>query len=153
IDRLLTIASKDLSVYSRKALANRRRTSDLTAEKIDAFVSGAFEPKAEDFRAIRKQVGAQRKIYKVRYQDVRDKVFAHNEVGGIEEANQLRAKTSADELKSLLEFLSEVHEAIWQLLQNGRKPELRNRPFLLKPIPASPGTPMRPGERIYREGH
>jgi AbiU2 len=116
-------------------------------------LSAAYEPAAADFREIRKQVLAQRKVYEGSYRDVRDKVFAHNEVGGTDQANQLLAKTSVDELKALLGFLHEVHEALWQLFHNGRKPELRNRPFLLKPVQAPPSAQMRPGEKIYREGH
>ena len=153
IDRLIATASKDLTIYSKDALANRKRDSDLSAEEIRDSVSGAFEPKAADFEELRENITAQRRVYEARYRDVRNKVFAHNEVGGIDQANRLLAKTNVDETKALFAFLSELYEALWQLLHNGRKPELRDRHFILKPNPAPPGAQMLPGEKIYREGH
>jgi hypothetical protein len=51
IDRLMTVASKDLAVFSKSALAKRKQTAGLSINEAATFVSDAFEPMANDFRA------------------------------------------------------------------------------------------------------
>jgi AbiU2 len=68
IDRLMTAASKDLAVFTKSALAKRKQTAGLSINEAATFVSDAFEPMANDFRALRKEIKAQRTIYEARYQ-------------------------------------------------------------------------------------
>ncbi len=150
VDRLIATATKEVSTFSREALAARRRAApaDLSADDIDNFVRDAFEPSEADFRSLRKEIKAMRKIYVERYRDVRDKFFAHKEVADLGEANTLLEGTTVDQTKTLLDSLDALERTLWQLLHNGRKPTLEIRPFLLPP----PKTAQRrPGEKIYQE--
>lgn len=151
IDSLMALASKDLSVFSKPALANRKEKAGLTADEAAAYVSNAFEPTARDFRALRREIRAQRVIYEARYRDIRDKVFAHNEIFDLDVANQLLANTRVDEMKALFGFFHALHEALWQLLQNGRKLGLNARAFVL-PLTSMAGAQMLPGKKVFREG-
>lgn len=148
LDRLIATATKLIAIFSKGSLAARKRVSGLSAEEADLFARNAFEPSAADFRSLRKEIGEKRKIYEARYREARRKVFAHNQVAGLDEANTLLKGTTVNETKALFAFLDALDNALWQLLHNGRKPTLEIRPFLLPP----PKTAQRrPGEKIYQE--
>jgi hypothetical protein len=114
------------------------------------MVRDKHEATAEDFRQLRKEVATQRRIYEARYRGIRDKIFAHNEVGNLG-GGDLFAKTNIEEIKSLFAFLTALHEALWELIANGRKPTLNVLEFVLPPAPATSGRHMLPGELVARE--
>jgi hypothetical protein len=151
IDSLMALASKDLSVFSKPALAKRKEKAGLKTDEATAYVSDAFEPTASDLRALRKEIKAQRVIYEARYRDIRDKVFAHNEVFDLDVANQLLANTSVAEMKAAFGFLHSLYETLWQLFHNGRKLGLNARAFVLPPG-SNAGAQILPGEKVFREG-
>jgi hypothetical protein len=154
IDKLMSIVSKDLTVFSKAALAARKESgSGLTKEQAANYVADKHELTAQDVRALRKEIAAWRRIYEDRYQNVRHKLFAHIEVSSIQEANKLLAKTNVDELKAFFAFLSALYSALWELFHNGRKPSLNIREFVLPPDPPVPRKEMLPGEIVYRQGH
>jgi hypothetical protein len=111
IDSLMALASKDLSSFSKPALAKRKEKAGLTKGEAAAYVSDAFEPTTGDFRTLRKEIKAQRVIYEARYRDIRDKVFVHNEIFDLDMANQLLANTRVDEMKALFGFPHALHVA------------------------------------------
>jgi hypothetical protein len=95
----MALASKNFSVFSKPALAKRKEKAGLTKGEVAAYVSDAFEPTTGDFRALRKEIKAQRVIYEARYRDIRDKVFAHNEIFDLDVANQLLANPASTRRK------------------------------------------------------
>ena len=104
-----------------------------------------------DFRGLRTEVSERRKIYEARYRDVRNKIFAHKELSDRDEMNAVFAKASIDDLKAIFGFLHALHGALWELLHNGRRPELRLPDFELPPTAAEPGRNRTPGEKVARE--
>ena len=66
-----------------------------------------------------------RQIYEARYRDLRRKVFAHKELTSEADVAALFAKTNIRELQRMLVFLGSLHDALWQLFFNGRKPILQ----------------------------
>src|SRR5262249_51272871 len=125
VDRLLKIASEDLGLFSKAALVRRKEAEGLPSVHAAPFAEHAFEPTAADFRLLRKDVAERRRAYEARYRDVRDKIFAHNEIADIERTNEMFAKTNIEEMKGIFAFLHALHEALWQLLYNGRELTLR----------------------------
>jgi hypothetical protein len=148
VDRLIATGTKGRALFSRQALTARIRaaSTDLSADAIENLVRDAFEPSTADFRSLRKEIDERRKIYKARYSEVRNKVFAHNEVADLREANALLEGTTVDETKALFSFLDALERALWGLFHNGHEPILRMRPFVLPPPKNVHG---RPGEKIY----
>jgi len=125
LDRLLRIAQKNPEIFSKLALA-QRRISDRAEESewpgwLNDFVQNAYEPAADDFRQLRKQVNGQRKIYELRYRGLRDKVYAHNATANSTESFALFVKVDTSELHRMFTFFGSLHEALWQLFFNGRK--------------------------------
>jgi hypothetical protein len=115
------------------------------------YASDKYEPTASDFRGLRTEVKQRRKVYVARFRDVRDKIFAHKELSGRDEMNAVLAKATIDDLKMIVVFLHALHDALWELLHNGRRPELRLPEFELPPTPAEPGRNRTPGEKVARE--
>lgn len=126
IDRLLGIAQQNPGIFSKAALAGRkRRDSENADEWLDEFLRDVYLPTPDDFRRLRKYVARRRKTYESNYRDLRHKVFAHNVCSDTKEVEALFAKTNVRELQQLLTFLSRLREALWHLFHNGSKPNLR----------------------------
>jgi len=118
IDRLVKLAQDNMDVFSKEALANRKRQGGVNADE-------SYEPTTKDFRALRKKVRKHRRVYEANYRDIRHRIYAHKEVSDAEKVQELFSKTNIRELQSMVVFINALYEALWQLLYNGRKPVLR----------------------------
>ena len=155
VDRLLGLAQRNLDIFSKHALAVRKRRGSSNADEwLDEYLKTAFVPTAEDFRRLRRHVAKRRQIYEARYRDIRHKFFAHREVSDEAEVHALFGKTKVSELRQLVVFLQRLHEALWQLLHNGRRPTLRPMRHSVKrmlDLPSPKGGLDTVQERIIRE--
>jgi hypothetical protein len=150
LDRLLTTASEDLTLFSRAGLAKRRQAEGMGAAEAATYVATAYEPTVADFRAFRRQVRGWRRTYEARYRDIRDKIFAHKELSDQTDTRPLFENTNIEEMKRLFAFLHALHTALWELLHNGRRPELREiEQFDL--TPAVSGRSDKPAEIVTEE--
>ena len=150
LDKLLRLASKDMAFFTKKALAGRKEVDGISPKDAAAYVSDKHEVTVEDFRRLRKEAAIRRRIYESRYRDIRDKVFAHNEVGRFGGGSYF-ANTNIEEMKELFAFLSALNDALWELTVNGRRPTLNVRNFILPPAPPSRDRGLLPGEQVARE--
>jgi AbiU2 len=151
LDALLRLAMKHRDIFTRTALKERRIREGMDPAFAAEYASDKYEPTASDFRDLRKQVDQRRKIYVARFRNARDKIFAHKELSDRDAMNEVLAKATIDDLKAMFGFLHALHDALWELLHNGRRPELRLPDFELPPTPAEPGRNRTPGERVARE--
>jgi hypothetical protein len=138
LDALLGIAEKDREIFSKKSLA--RRKSEIPGLDVDEYVSDAYEPTADDFRAFRRQVKEWRRIYEANYRAVRNQIFAHAEVSKPDDVHALFAKTNIQELEVLVTDLVTLHSRLQNLLQNGVRPSgdrLNSSIQALRKMPAS----------------
>lgn len=126
IDKLLRIPRDNPQIFSKAALSRRKQGDNpIPQEWLGQYIEDAYEPTAVDFRRIRAHVRRRRKIYECNYRDLRHKVFAHKEVSDRAETAALFGRTNIRELQRMFTFLGSLHEALWQLFFNGRKPVLR----------------------------
>lgn len=155
IDRLLGLAQKNRAIFSKAALGKRKQGSaSIPPDWLPDYLRDAYEPKVADFRRLRAHVNKRRLMYQAKYKDLRHKVFAHKELADRTAVSALFAKTNIRELQRLLAFLGSLHEALWQLFFNGRRPALRPRRYSLKRMRDLPSpTERRQGvqERITHE--
>ncbi len=155
LDRVLRIAQDNLQIFSKVALGHRRQGKDPeTSAWLDEFLRDVYEPTPKDFRRIRGYIHKRRKIYESRYKDLRDKVFAHRAVSDDAESAELFGKTNIRELQRMFAFLGSLHNALWQLFFNGRKPALQPLRYSVKrmrdlPSPATRHKGVQ--EKITRE--
>jgi len=142
VDRVLKIAQNHPEIFSRSALGKRKQGNLATPpDWLSAYLSGAYVPKAADFRRLRAYVGKQRKIYNTNYRELRHKVFAHKELTDPAAVSALFAKTNIRELQQLIVFFSRLYNALWELFFNGRKPTLRARRYSLRAMRDRPSPP------------
>ena len=133
IDSLLKIAIKNKDIFSKTSLeARKRKDSENADEWIDEYIQNAYEPTDADFSRLEKHVEKYRKLYDSSYRKIRNKIFAHKELSEPSQIEKLFKKTNIRELERIFTFLSKLYEALWQLLNNGRKPILRPVPYSLK---------------------
>ena len=126
VTRLLTLAHANLGLFSKEALAARKRKLSASADEwLPEYLATAYVPSAEDFRSLKRHVALRRKVYEEKCRPVRHKVLAHRGVTTREQAGELFAKIDLKELRQLLVFLGRVYTALWNLYFNGHKPTLR----------------------------
>lgn len=139
IDRLLRIARTNSTIFSKDALAERKRKTSPDADKwLTEYLRRVYVPTADDFRKLRRHVAARRKVYENNYRPLRHKLFAHKQLLDPADIKALFAKTKIRELQQLLIFLSRLYEALWELLYNGWKPNLRAARYSVKAMREQP---------------
>ena len=135
IDRVLGIAQENLNIFSKESLAQRKRQlSENADEWLNDYMKDVYEPTIKDFRRLRRLAAKYRRIYEQGYRDIRHKIFAHREVVDKYEIDKLFQNTNITDMQKLSVFLSKLHDALWQLFHNGRKPVLKQVPFSAKQI-------------------
>src|SRR5262249_15671816 len=116
INRLLQLASDNTGIFSKTAL-EKRKLPHAGEHTVDLMRNGYIATKRE-FQRLRKYGDKQRAIYNGHYMDLRNKFFAHRERVDLTAAF---ANANVRRLGRLLIFLDQLHDALWQLLVNGRK--------------------------------
>jgi AbiU2 len=152
IDKLMSIAERNITLFSNAALMARRQREGMTQAEAMRYVNGKYELGPSDLRDLRRKIAKWRGIYEEKYRDVRHKVFAHKQTATTEDANKLLRKANVEELKSLLAFLDALYSAFWELFHNGREPAIKVRDWVLPPDENPSGRQMQPGEVVYRGG-
>ena len=155
VSRLLLIAHSNLEIFSKEALANRKRLESLNADEwLPEYLDSVYVPKSKDIRNLKTHVAKRRRIYEEKYRPLRHTVFAHRGKLTQSEIEKLFANTNITELQKMLVFLSKLHEALWQLYFNGRKPSLQPARYSLKQILDKPSQNPKQGklqERVVHE--
>ncbi|MBX3628129.1 MAG: hypothetical protein KF892_24175 [Rhizobacter sp.] len=106
VTRLLALAHKNLDIFSKGSLADRKRKlSENADEWLDEYLKHVYEPTGDDFRRLKRHVAKRRKLYEEIYRPLRHKVLAHRGVATKAEVSALFAKTNLQELRQLLIFL------------------------------------------------
>jgi hypothetical protein len=155
VSKLLATAHRNLFIFSKTALAERKRAQSSNADEwLPKYLESVYEPTNEDFRRLKSYVAKRRKIYEKNYQPLRHKVFAHREISNQAEVIELFSNTNIRELQQLLIFLRKLYEALWQLYFNGRKPLLGSARFSVQrmlDLPSSIPGRATLQERLVRE--
>jgi hypothetical protein len=139
VDRLLKIAQSNMAIFSKESLAGRKRRGSANADEwLEEYLRDVYVPNVDDFRRLRHHVAKRRRIYEDNYRALRHQVFAHKEISAKADVQALFGKTNVRELQQLLIFLRRLHEALWQLYHNGRKPTLRPDRYSVKRIREQP---------------
>lgn len=156
--RLLRLAEEHHeTIFSKNALASRKRKSSASADRwLNGYLEGAYVPKAGDFKRLRGHVDKRGKTYNSRYRSLRNRVFAHRDVMDLAAMKALFADTNKREMQQLLVFPSRLHKALWNLLNNGKKPVLRPERYASgrirsRPSPLFSDRPVTVQEEVVRE--
>lgn len=72
------VGHKNLEIFSKDALADRKRRLSANADEwLAEYLRTAYEPTSEDFRRLKQHVAVRRRIYESNYKALRHAVFAH----------------------------------------------------------------------------
>jgi len=154
ITRLLALAHANLDIFSKDALAARKRKLSANAyEWLPEYLETAYVPTREDFRKLKRHVAIRRKTYEEKYRPLRHKVFAHRGVTTPTQVGELFAKTNLREQRQLLVFLGRLYEALWQLYFNGHKPTLRPARYSVQRMLEQPSPNVKHAELQERLVH
>lgn len=155
VSRLLSLAQKNLHIFSKVALSARKRAESANADEfLTDFLKSVYEPEPRDIQRLKDHVAKRRKTYDSNYRALRHQIFAHRSVADRAEIDALFAKTNIGELQKLFTFLARLHEVLWQLFYNGRRPVFKPERYSTKHILSRPlPTHRQPStqERIARE--
>jgi hypothetical protein len=155
VSKVLTIAHSNLELFSKVSLANRKRKASKDADEwLPKYLESVHEPTSKDIRNLKKHVAKRRRIYEENYKPLRHQIFAHRGRMTKAEVDKLFAETNNSEMQKMLIFLSRLHESLWQMYFNGRKPTLRPARFSVNRILDKPSLNPKQGnmnERLIDE--
>ena len=124
INRLLKVAQDNPDIFEVSAPRWRKQAD--TSKSFD-YIAKVYEPQPEDWRRLRKHVSNWRRVYMAHYKEIRNSVYAHHERISPDKKSDLFKQANYLELEKLFAFLDALHEALWSLYYNGRKPVIRYR--------------------------
>lgn len=126
IHELLNAAERNIPIFQREALAERKREGKTVDPPwLADYLANAYYPKQATFARLRKMVDKYHALYSKAIRPARNKYIAHRVRHGHEQVSALFAHGHIKDLWRLTVFLQQLHEALWNLLHNGRKPTFR----------------------------
>lgn len=127
ISSFLNKCQTEIQQFGKSALTQRKQADAKSGEKLDwldGYIANAYEPRAEDFRALKRAAKKHKAKYEDIYRPIRNLVVAHTNLAAAEATSTLFEKTRIGDIEEILLFLHQVVEVITQLHINGRKTEL-----------------------------
>jgi|SoiMethySBSTD1v2_1073268.scaffolds.fasta_scaffold102858_2 hypothetical protein len=157
INKLLRMAQDNAHMFTKLELGRRKKAASPNWRKwLRDYMRDAHQSTPEDFRRLRKHVRKWRRVYEVKYRPIRHNIYAHRGLFGGSESDILWGNTNIREMQLLLRFLRQLHEALWELFHNGRKPTLRPQRYAVKRMrdqPSATGRANDVHERMVRDVH
>ncbi|MEK6299647.1 MAG: hypothetical protein AABO41_02910 [Acidobacteriota bacterium] len=123
--------------FSKETLTKRKMQSSESQNKhekrepawLKEYIAKAFEPRTQDLRELRRALKKSRATYDAVCRDIRNKVFAHRERIDVETISDLFSQSEVSEIKQILYSLHDLVSAIWEMYNNGRKPDLGKKQY------------------------
>lgn len=127
IHSFLNKCQEEIHQFNKESLRDRRIRENFDKEpSLNNFISDAYEPTKEDFRAIKKHVKYHQKRYEEIYRPIRNNIMAHANINTIGFEGELFSKTEVRDIQEIISFLYQVDGVITQFVTNGRKTELND---------------------------
>lgn len=132
IDYLIKSAESNIDLFQREALAKRKRHLDHSL--LTRYLDEAYYPNQNDFDLLKKKITTFRSLYEKSFRPARNKYIAHREKQEKEEVAALFGRGKVKDLWKLTTFLLQLHDILWQLYHNGRKPQFFKMPYSISTI-------------------
>jgi hypothetical protein len=124
VDTLLRFAEQHLEMFSREALLTRKRRAGVAAEHLPDIAALAHVPSAKDLHRLGAQLRSYRRAYRSQFADIRNLDLAHTVVIDSNDRSELYARTRRRDLERMIVRLTQIHNALWHLFNNGLRPRL-----------------------------
>lgn len=129
VDTLLWFAEQHLQIFSKDALATRKRRAGVADRHVPDILQRAHVPNAADFHRLGRRLRGHRRTYQSQFKDIRHLHLAHTVVIDSADLSAMYGKTRRRDLERLIVFLTQLHDALWHLFHNGLRPTLRRMPW------------------------
>jgi hypothetical protein len=136
-EKLLTHATTSIGLFGRQSLELRKARNMSPALARD-FAAAAFHPTPQDFAGLKTEVDNHRALYDLRIAPIRNNVSAHSGRITTQQMYQLFGSVPVVDFERLVVFPLRLHSALWQLFENGLRPELPPTPVHMDELAASP---------------
>jgi len=124
VDTLLRFAVEHLEMFSTDALSARKRRAGVSPDPRPASGERAYVPRVKDLHRLGARLRSHRRVYQSEFADIRNLDLAHTVVIGYSDRSELYARTRRKDLQRMIVRLTQIHDALWQLFNNGLKPRL-----------------------------
>ncbi|MBN4054207.1 hypothetical protein JYT87_00695 [Nitrospira defluvii] len=152
IEMLIRSAESNLDAFGEAALAERKREGKKANPPwLAKYLEDAYYPTAKDFKHLQKKIEKHRNIYLNGIKPARDEYLAHRVKEEHSEVQELFARLKNKDVWKLSSFLYQLHEVLWQLYNNGKKPRFKPIRYSIPSMVKNPPTGDAPQERILRE--
>jgi hypothetical protein len=127
VDDLLKTCIDEIDLFSKHKLRQRKIDGQNGKEPnwLNDYIQEAYEPTGDDFKRLRGEVAKRRKIFEAAYKPIRHKLFAHNDKAYMGKHDELWGATNIGELEAILWFLNDLKQTLFDVYENGKKPELQ----------------------------
>lgn len=128
-DDLLRCCIEEIDAFGKDQL-RIRKLQVLRGNKpdwLEKYVQDAYEPTSEDFHRLRGELSKHRRVFEQNYRPIRHKLFAHLGKDYIGKNDELWEQTNIGELETILWFLHDLKETLFDAYHNGKKPVLSGR--------------------------
>jgi hypothetical protein len=149
---LLDTFEGNLHLFGRDALARRKRNGKATDPPwLSNYLDKAYYPSRKDVVKLRTRVESYRLVYDRAIKPARHKYIAHREKRDPAEVSALFARGTVRELWRMSTFLLQLHDVLWELLYNGKRPRFRTIRYSVKAIFDAPSQSSQVHESIVKE--
>ncbi|WP_369942889.1 hypothetical protein [Xanthomonas medicagonis] len=151
LDALLDSMQKNIHDFQENGLRARKDPKGENPAWLDSYLAEAYYPTYDDVKRLRKMVDRRRAIYDRMIKPARHKYFAHREKHEANAVRDLFQRGTIDELWLLTSFLLQLHDQLFQLYFNGRKPVFRRTPYSIRSVRKRAANSSRPHHKLILE--
>lgn len=126
IHRLLQEMTKHPEYFARDALANRKRDPlpGPDPDYLADYLKGVFEPDKATLEKLEEALAPISYKYQKNLEPIRNKLFAHRDILDRAGLNTITSRGLIVDIEEILHSIHHLSACIFQLIHNGRKPEL-----------------------------
>lgn len=152
---LIEYATSHPAIFSRESLALRKAPDPINQPSwVQGYVARAYVPRPSDFRRLSDLLEKRSRTYVTKFRDIRSKVVAHKVIAKQSEIEALFSRAKYGEIIDIYIFLHQLHNCLWELLENGRKPVIKQQVRSVRRMQSAKKHPWQSGkvqEVIVRE--
>jgi len=125
VQKLISVFIQNIDDFSLESVKRRKIANGaLSSIQAEKYIEGKYEPNEDDFKNMAKYIRERSKRMKGVYTNVASKVYAHAIHFSHSEVLKPNQSLNLYEIEKALLSIWHVYEQVWQLYENGRRPEL-----------------------------
>ena len=121
--------------FSKEAVEARKRQGSSNADEwIGDYMKRVHILSLTDIKRLHERSKRHRNTYETQFADVRNLHVAHNVLVDADARAAVFQKTRIRDFEKLIIFVNQLHDALWEAYNNGRRPILRPMPYSVRSL-------------------